>query len=471
VHARRVGTLSGCSLRGSLLTVRLSPGCGATPLSGSRAGRVQRTEGVVLTALVALFICRAVLANAIVPPWQGPDEPGHFALAYNMRLATNMEDQVRMEVLQSMVRHRWWALYDDPPPEPLAAAVSTLGWGTLNQPLYYSLAGSVLKLSRPPSLEAAYYHLRILGVVLAGAALSVGWAGTRLLFGPEIAAGAAAIGALHPQFLLASISVNADVLVNLCGAVVWWQGARAIRGRRRDLSLIMMFIAAATALFTKRIGMVLLVIAIPVAVAALVAGRTGRVTWRDALRIAVIPVVGVAAAMSVRFLFPDETDKLWQYWWNVYGPESTLEEAVRAEGLRFGRMTADYFWLIGGWLRFQPPTPWLWAARILTAAGLIGAVIELVRPLNGRAPLAMAGWFVITQVAAMLAAVLWLDPSAPQARYLFPVFVPITVLLYVGLRRLVPRRYGPQVPVALVVVLMTLDVTGFSTVHMPAYLP
>ena len=40
----------------------------------------------------------------------------------------------------------------------------------------------------------------------------------------------------------------------------------------------------------------------------------------------------------------------------------------------------------------------------------------------------------------MLATVFWLAPSAPQARYLFPVFVPITVLLYIGLRRMVPRR-------------------------------
>ena len=439
--------------------------------AASFARPVHRTEGVVLAALLALFICRAVVANAIVPPWQGPDEPAHFALAYNLLTTTSMEDQVRVEVLQSMVHHRWWALYDDPPPERLGDAANTMGWGTLSQPLYYSIAGGVLKVSRPSSLEAAYYHLLILGVILAVLTLAAGWAGTRLLFGPEVAAGAAAIGALHPQFLLASITVNADVLVNLWGATVWWQGARALSGQRRDLSLILMFIGAAAAVFTKRIGAVLFFIAIPVAVATLLAGRTGRVTWQDALRMSVVPIVGLAIVMSVRGLFPEETGRLGQYWRNVYGPESTLGDALRADGLRFGRMTTDYFWLIGGWLRFQPPTPWLWAARILTAVGITGAVIELVRPRNGRAPLSMAWWFVITQVTAMLATVLWLDPSAPQARYVFPVFVPITVVLYVGLRRLVPRRFEPQSLAALVAVLMVLDVTGFATVHLAAYLP
>jgi len=49
--------------------------------------------------------------------------------------------------------------------------------------------------------------------------------------------------------------------------------------------------------------------------------------------------------------------------------------------------------------------------------------------------------------------------------------VPITVLLYVGFRRLVPQRLEAQWPVALVVLLMMLDVTGFTTVHLRSYIP
>ena len=76
-----------------------------------------------------------------------------------------------------------------------------------------------------------------------------------------MAAGALAIGALHPQFLLASISVNADVLVNFWGAFVWWQAARVMTGHRRAVSIILMLVGAVAAIFTKRIGMILLGVA------------------------------------------------------------------------------------------------------------------------------------------------------------------------------------------------------------------
>jgi hypothetical protein len=134
-------------------------------------------------------------------------------------------------------------------------------------------------------------------------------------------------------------------------------------------------------------------------------------------------------------------------------------------------MTVDYFWLIAGWLRFQPPNAWLWVARVLIVAGLAGAVLQLITARTDRRSLSVTWMFVVAQLIAMLATVAWLAPSAPQARYLFPVFVPITVLLYVGLRRWVPPRYHAQWPAALVVLLLMLDVTGFTTVHLPSYIP
>src|SRR5688572_11920333 len=204
-----------------------------------------RGERVLIAVLMGMFISRAILASAVVPPWQGLDEPVHFTLAYGMALPVAAEEQIRHQVLLSMVHQRWWAFYDDPPPSPLIATPEIFGsianpgvfGGYMSQPLYYSLASAVLRLSRPSTVEAAYYHLRGFSVVLAGLTLAFGWAGTRLLFGAEIAVGAAAIAALHPQFLLAAICVNADALLNVWGAVVWWQAARVVAGHRTDFSM------------------------------------------------------------------------------------------------------------------------------------------------------------------------------------------------------------------------------------------
>jgi hypothetical protein len=53
---------------------------------------------------------------------------------------------------------------------------------------------------------------------------------------------------------------------------------------------------------------------------------------------------------------------------------------------------------------------------------------------------------------------------------LFPVFAPITVLLYLGLRRLAPVAVRPYWHLPLLVILAMLDITGFTTVHIPTYL-
>jgi hypothetical protein len=429
-------------------------------------------EAVVLAGLLAVFICRAVVASAIVPPWQGPDEPGHFALAYT--LALPLELQVEAGVLQSMVRHRWWTLYDDPPPDPLPKAfeyVNGIGGGSLAQPMYYFIGAVFLNASRPGDLDTAYYHLRFLSVLLAIVTLAAGWAGTRLLFGAEVAAGAAAIAALHPQFLLVALSVNPDALLNLCGAAVWWQAARVATGHRRGFSAVLMLVAAIVAVFTKRIGIALVGIACVVLLATFLESRTWRITRRDAILVAVVGVAGATLLLAAGLFFEGQVTALKLLWADAITIRRPLEQATLAEVFRFGRMTVDYFWLIAGWLRFQPPDLWLWIARVLILGGVAGAAVALIESRTEHSRLWIAWLFALAQLAVMLVAVFWVAPSAPQARYLFPVFVPITVLLYVGLRRLVPRRFEAQWPVALVVLLLMLDVTGFTTVHLASYVP
>src|SRR5688572_15052182 len=120
-------------------------------------------ERQILAGLLGVFLCRAAIASTIIPPWQGPDEPTHFALAYGLTQPPEKQLDVEGAVLRSMVRHGWWDLYEDPPPDPLPSsfdAVFGLGPGTLAQPLYYGLGATALRASRPASLARAYARLR-----------------------------------------------------------------------------------------------------------------------------------------------------------------------------------------------------------------------------------------------------------------------------------------------------------------------
>ena len=164
------------------------------------------------------------------------------------------KEDIERQVIESMAQYRWWEPYERPTPDPLPETFNSMlfGPGTYVQPLYYGLGITALRMTSPGDRETTYWHLRVLGVLVGVATLVFGWAGTRLLFGPAAAAGATAIAALRPQFLLTVIAVSPNVLTALWGAFAWWQIGRVVRGRRPELSLVLIVIAAAAAVFTKR---------------------------------------------------------------------------------------------------------------------------------------------------------------------------------------------------------------------------
>ena len=437
--------------------------------------------------LLALFLCSAILTSAVVPPWQGPDEPTHYVLAHALALpevrtaplvtlagrplVTTVEHDLQRATLASMARYRWWESYGSSrPPDPLPTlfvdASKRLGTGTYVQPLYYGLAALVVRGVPAADVDRGYWRLRLLSIALCATALMLGWAGTRLLFGSEVAAGATLLAALLPQFLLTAISVNSDALLILLGAVLWWQGARLVTGHSRGLALLIVLIVAMAALLTKRNAVPLLGIAILVAAAGSL--RPG--TW---LLRHVLVVAGAAAGTLVIAwtLFDIVRTPLLVFLTNALNIRRVAGTTTLLHLIDFGRISVDFAWLIGGWQRFPAPEPWLWVARILTIAGFGGAMFVTFRSASSlRRSLSFAWVFVVIHCGMVLGLSFW-TLQAPQGRYLFPVIAPAAALVWVGMTRLGPPRFRPYVAPALVGVVAVLNVTAFTATLMPAYLP
>lgn len=434
-----------------------------------------RTEAVFLICLLALFVCRVVMASTIVPPWQGPDEPVHFMFTKLLTVPAGGVEAARVDlerqVLESMATYRWWEPYGVPTPDPVPTRFYQIGrFGTASyaQPLYYGAGAAVLHSTRPKDMESAYWHLRALSVVLSLITLILGWCGTRLLFGPAVAAGALSIAVLHPQFLLAAITVNPDVVANVLGAFMWWQVGRVVRKRRPAMSLGLLLVAAAAALLVKDSAIALAAVALAIVTVSMFAPQTELISRRTLLL--ALTVAGVCGAVLVTtfLLFADPT--LVTSWRTSLNIRRAFGPAVIPEALAYAREAIDFVWLAAGWLRLHPPEPWLWIARFMTVAGLAGAAVLLVRSAGSRRALAMA-WLFVGVHAAILIGVGFLNRLTPQGRYLFPVIAPATALLWLGLTQATPMRFRPYAAPALVSLLAVLDVTGFTTVLIPAYLP
>jgi len=433
-----------------------------------------RGERIVLGALLLLFVSRAVIAERVVPPWQGPDEPTHFVLSYVLTQPPEVHRRtIETQVLEAMDRHRWWELYgrEKKYPVPWFDGVEGLGSGTLEHPLYYGIAAATLTVTRPATLDSAYRHLRGLGIVLSALTLLLGWAGARHLLGAEAALAATALAALNPQFALAAITVNADALLNVLGALLWWQTARILSADRRAFPLILLLLTGIAAALTKRLGAVLLIVAAVVVVQSFFTTQRWRLSRRSVLLTLSAAALAVVTLLAAWILFESQFEQFIITWRDAVTVRRPLQETTAADAFATAGWMIDYWWLVAGWLRFPAPEAWMWIARAITVVGVAGAAAALLDT-SGRAQRLWVPWlFLLSHVAAVLAVTLWTVQSAPQGRYLFPVIVPTCVLIYAGTARLVPAKVQQYWPVCLIALVAAMDVSGLALVLVPVYAP
>ncbi len=428
-----------------------------------------------LTALVlALFVCRAALGALVIPPWQGPDEPPHYVVAEQVA-AGDVNDpviraQLERDVLESMARHTWWRGYSLPTPDPVPATFADepehLGRGNTLQPLYFWIAGGLLRISTVRGLEDRYMLLRALSIALGAATIMMAWAGTKLLFGPQTAAVVAIIGALHPQFLLNALSTTPDSLANAFGALVWWQGARFVLSAAPGAGALA--IASATAgVLTKRN-------AVPLVAGALIMIAVGlwrhsRVSkrwavWTAAACGAILIIVIVAlVSTSAPYLV-----ELRSSWYRTLFPTHPPRPITPLRIEEFVTGLIDSSWLVAGWLRYPAPQWWLTTIHVVTAMATLGGLVAFVKRPWLRWPIAIAAMLALSQIVATIANGLLTD-QAPQGRYLFVMAGPLAVLLWIGFYEWwSPKRRWLAAP-ALVALMLALDITGWITTLLPAY--
>jgi hypothetical protein len=439
---------------------------------GSAASLAQ--SRMLVGAFVAIFACRVLIASVVVPPWQGPDEPTHFALAQQLARPDGRTPlvirQIERDLLQSMATHGWWHYYQEPTPAPVPHAFSQvpahLYHGTLDQPVYYAAAAAVLRPVQEWSVDQQYFVLRTFSILLTAFTIAFGWLGTRTLFGTTTAIGALGLVTMHPQFLLTAVSVNPDVMINFCGALVWWQVARirTSAGWGRVLCAAVMIVAVVVAAFSKRNGLPLGVIAMAASAAAL--GMPVRRALGGMLGVSLFVVAGVAAIVYGSDTYSESARRLLAYWSSVFSPARIDTSGDRI--VEFASMAIDSGWLVAGWLRFPAPDIWLWVARAVTIAGFAGAVAALRRHPQ-RQQLRIAALFVAIHFGSLLA-VTFIAGSVPQGRYLFAALFPAAVLIWSGLLQWVPPEFRSRAMTGLLALAATLDATGFLLVLFPTYL-
>ena len=144
----------------------------------------RRIEGLTLTRRWLLLVFLAGLTHAgayalLVPPWQAPDEPGHYeaaCLLSQVKRPLTLDDlslPLQREILANLAQHEFWTQVRAPWPAPLPLSFESdpflyrSGRQVGDEPLLYYLVPALICRTGLP-IEARLRLIRLFGAVLFG---------------------------------------------------------------------------------------------------------------------------------------------------------------------------------------------------------------------------------------------------------------------------------------------------------------
>ena len=431
-------------------------------------------------APILLLIIAAIHEGAylaITPPWQGPDEPRHFEYIAQIAAGISPDDPAAVElqgrIIASMQAHDFWTYgytveeYDPGnPPRVLDDIWPGYAHETHQPPLYYRLAGALVRAGDASNIDTGLWIVRWLSAFLGAGVVLMAWATAHTIF-PQRAGLSFLIGlfvALLPMHTFMNVVANNDNLASLLVAVVVFVSARIIRFGARWTDVLGGLAAAILAVTAKRTGMIApaiwaasLLAAYWTHIARVFRSRSGR---RIAIAIIVILCLLVAGALVFGDLVKSLIVNLWTGFLHL--PPDVLDLAldgsygqalVQTPYLYHTRVIFESFWARFGWLNVRLPDLWYMLLGGLCALAGVGMLLLFVRGWRHPEPWQPYQWraFIVFTIVAVSNYVLILGKEVlflsyktgvtPQGRYMFPVVIPLAMLLVLGVRELVPARW------------------------------
>jgi len=455
---------------------------------------------LVLTAVLTLFLLRVALALSVIPIWQFPDEIRHVAFmrllaeqppAVLLDFSINVDElvfeplgtEVEREIIASMAEHDWWRHIGRPTPHPLPSQfyyIESVGFPGIGGPSsYYRVTALLVRSLGIENLELQVHFQRALSAFCSVLTLMLAMAALGPVLGRHGALAAVAAMALHPQYLLVSSSSGPDALAMLCGTTTWCGVAAFFVGGRSGPALTAAWAGAVVGLLAKRVAFTLFITSALVTLTA--AGRalvSREWTKKQAGRLVTAAVLAGGGLAGGLYLLNAEVERILVY--DLNDVRLAMQPLGREGGfwnlpdidylIDFSRFMFTSSWLVAGWVRYPAPEPWLAVVGALTAVAAVGIPVAIWKGTGvERRQMVGAVMCVATQLVAVFG-VFFVNRVSAQGKHLFPMFVPMVLLFWLGSLAWWPRRHWPVVSAGLVLLVGILDILGWLTVIMPAYL-
>jgi hypothetical protein len=441
-----------------------------------------------LMLLLGLTLVRGLIYAAVIPPWQAPDETGHFEYAWliarlgRLPAPEDVSPTFEREFLGSLYEWRYGEFIGRSLPQQMPARV-----GDLPSPIFVSQSRTVLagRFSLAYLWQAVFLlpfryqdlvfqmHIARLSSVFLNVAIT--WLAGQTFLGlllsrHRLAFLMTAVVVFLPQHTFINSMVGDGPLAELMACLVLYCWVRLFRHGLRVWGIVGLVLGACAGIWSKTTAAFLIPVNIGLAIWWLVRRyRQSRFNRRHLIYLcASVVLFGTGIWLWIRFshlgaqtvqsvcslrqaLSPPEL-----LWMDVRG--LTVGEALLA--------TYDSFWANFGWMALPVSGRWYGAIALFSIIALIGWICGRSRDVPSWAVGMMGGTAGVALAIFVWAAILSQSGYYQfQGRYLFPVLVPYAFLLVGGLRRLIPaleRRYG--------MALFLLFLVGFDTWCLVGYI-
>jgi len=455
-----------------------------------------------ILVLAALTLVRGVLYRLVTPPWQGPDEPGHFEyigfiaeLGYVPADAIEVVPAVTQRVTLS-AREHWYKVFQHGWPDlDFALTQNPSGLAGPREagyqlPLYYQLLVPLYQFTAEQPVLVQYYAFSFVSIGLALATVLLSVYAARLLFpdNQSLLIAVPTLVAFWPQQSFIGAVINNDNLATFIAAWTITGLLYLFRYGVRWPAFVLIVAACAVAPFVKRSAAFLIALSF-IAVVMWALWRWGAYRgwqvkhWHWVALGVLVPVAVISAPAFVRWVAPmllqtpmTVAQLIGGYLYALaYGPPLPAELLERLPARLL--IALGNIWSQFGWGR---PLLAVWNYQlvgVLAGAAVAGLLRLAVCAWLGNRPMTTRqGLSLLVCVTGILMAgtqsivvALFLPNFNPPGRYMMTVLIPMSMLLVVGWRALIPERWQPLLPQILLAGLILQDAVSLSLTLIPYF--
>jgi hypothetical protein len=439
------------------------------------------TQWFLLVLLLSLTLVRGVLYIALTPPWQAPDENGHFEYAWLIahfgRLPSlgEISHDFESELVSSLYEWRYGEFIGRPLPRQMPAQMNGLPqniFAVRSRTIFgrFSLAyiwtAIFIWPFRHQDLLLQLYAARVASLALNVGIVWMTWCIFRMLLPGQVKMVTAmtAFVVFLPQHTFINDSVSEGPLAELCICIVLYGWLRLLLHNRVEhfITIVLGTLLGAWAKHTAALLIPLNVIMIFLMLSQEIRHR--RYLYAGIAALAVL-IVGITWRTPAGHFIRTILQQWWpipQFFWE--NDRISLDQAVR--------YTFESFWAQFGWMNVRVSYGWYLIIYILTAFAVEGWIWPRSRlwSVPNRALwlmgvallLAVVGWLIFTVTTPT-------GLSYYQGRYLFPAIVPIAFFIVGGWARNTPLSWQRYFAPFVIILLAALDTAALCLSFVPYF--